>query len=267
MLKFSAFLPHPPILIPTIGSESDLRKVSKTIDALNFISQEFSKENPETVIIVSPHAPLFENAFSINFSSILFGHFFAFGDFQTELVFRNDKGLVKKIVKEARNQKIEVKLIESKELDHGTLVPLFYLTKMQPQIKIVSLGFSLLSREKHFQFGKLIQKIIQKEKKNVAFIASGDLSHCLKEDAPGGYSEKGEIFDRKIIELLKKKDVKGILNLDEGLVEEAGECGYRSLLILLGVLDGINWKPEILSYEGPFGVGYLVAEFSLSNNS
>ena len=55
-----------------------------------------------------------------------------------------------------------------------------------------------------------------------------------------------------------KKDIKGILNLDLDFVEAAGECGLRSILILLGALDGLNWKPEILSYEAPFGVGYLV---------
>jgi len=62
---------------------------------------------------------------------------------------------------------------------------------------------------------------------------------------------------------LEKKDVKGILNIDPHLVEEAGECGYRSIIILLGALSGLSWQPEILSYEGPFGVGYLVINFKI----
>lgn len=47
---------------------------------------------------------------------------------------------------------------------------------------------------------------------------------------------------------------------------EAGECGLRSFSFLLGILEEskINWKPEVLSYEGPFGVGYLVANFRLN---
>jgi len=46
---------------------------------------------------------------------------------------------------------------------------------------------------------------------------------------------------------------------------EAGECGLRSFCFLLGILEasGIDWQPEILAYEGPFGVGYLVANFKL----
>ena len=50
---------------------------------------------------------------------------------------------------------------------------------------------------------------------------------------------------------------------DEDFVDDAGECGYRSILILMGILDGLNIKPRILSYEGPFGVGYLVADYKL----
>jgi len=54
------------------------------------------------------------------------------------------------------------------------------------------------------------------------------------------------------------------LKLDE-LYPEAGECGLRSFCFLLGILEasGISWQPEILSYEGPFGVGYLVVNFKL----
>ena len=83
-------------------------------------------------------------------------------------------------------------------------------------------------------------------------------------DAPAGFSSRGKEFDGKLIEFLKNKDIDGILNMDPDLVEEAGECGYRSIIILLGVLNGLNWQPEILSYEGPFGVGYLVANFKLN---
>ena len=44
-------------------------------------------------------------------------------------------------------------------------------------------------------------------------------------------------------------------------MEEAAECGYRSILMLLGVFEGLEIETEVLSYEGPFGVGYAVATF------
>jgi len=54
-----------------------------------------------------------------------------------------------------------------------------------------------------------------------------------------------------------------IANLDHELIEKAAQCGYRSILILLGVLNNVSYQTEILSYEAPFGVGYLVANLKL----
>jgi hypothetical protein len=36
-----------------------------------------------------------------------------------------------------------------------------------------------------------------------------------------------------------------------------------SILILLGILDEVKHEPQLLSYEYPFGVGYLTMEFKL----
>lgn len=262
MLKAISFLPHPPIIIPTIGSFSDLKKVEKTIKSLQKLASIYAKENIETVILVSPHAPLNQDSFVFNNSEIFFGHFFAFGDFETELVFKNDKELLQSIIEKLKEKKIPFELVRLKELDHGTLVPLFYLSQ-KTTFKILPFAYSFLDRYTHFQLGKVIQEIVINSKKNIGFVASGDLSHCLTFDAPAGFSPKGEIFDKTIIELIKNKDSNSILELDPNLVEESAQCGYHSLLILLGILDGIEWEPEILSYEAPFGVGYLVANFKI----
>ncbi|MCD6270862.1 AmmeMemoRadiSam system protein B [bacterium] len=264
MLKIASFLPHPPIIIPTIGSPFDLEKVKNTIGALKKIAQAYTEIRPETIIIVSPHAPLLPDAFVFNSADNFFGHFTQFGDFSTELSFKNDGELLKEILEGLKKAQIPFRLIESKELDHGTLVPLYYLN-LGLNFKLISFSYSLLPRETHFALGQILQKVIQKSNKKIAFVASGDLSHRLTYDAPGGFSSRGKEFDEKIVKLLKAKRVKEIINLDEDLVEEAGECGFRSLLILLGVLNGLNWEPEILSYEGPFGVGYLVANFKLKS--
>ena len=109
---------------------------------------------------------------------------------------------------------------------------------------------------------------ILSNKLRFAWIASGDMSHRLKEDGPYGLHPSGPKFDKKLITLLKKKDIQGILNLPERFVEEAGECGLRSFSMLLGALEAskATWKLEILTYEGPFGVGYLVADIRIHPN-
>ncbi|MDI6602639.1 MAG: AmmeMemoRadiSam system protein B [Patescibacteria group bacterium] len=268
-IVFVAIAPHPPIIVPTIGRPADLKIVSKTIEGMEKLAEKFATAKPETVIVISPHGPVDFNNFTVTNSPTLAGHFYNFGDFQTKLIFRNDKKLIEEIEKECQKAKIPIRLANIEELDHGVLVPLFYLAKSYSNFKVVPLAYSFLDLETHFKFGQILHSAIQsykfhgREKSTIGIIASGDLSHRLTPDAPAGYSPRGKEFDQKLVELLEKKDVKGIMNLDPNLVEEAGECGYRSIIILLGALNNLDWQPEILSYEGPFGVGYLVANFKL----
>jgi AmmeMemoRadiSam system protein B len=137
------------------------------------------------------------------------------------------------------------------------------LTKHLKKIEIVPLSYSFLNNEKHWQLGELLHEVIANSPKRIAVIASGDLSHCLAKGAPAPYSPKGQEFDNNLVEIIKKKSYKDLLKLDDSFIEEAAECGLRSFLILFGLIDKYNHTPEILSYEGPFGVGYMVANFKL----
>jgi aromatic ring-opening dioxygenase LigB subunit len=151
-------------------------------------------------------------------------------------------------------------IVSSPHPDWGFNVPLHFLIKNHNSYKIKPYLTDLESPQVHFEKGQNIIKNLPKEIQ-IAWIASGDMSHRLKEDGPYGFDPSGPKFDEQFIKLLKVKDIQGILNLPERLVQEAGECGLRSFCMLLGALEAskVKWQPEILSYEGPFGVGYLVA--------
>jgi AmmeMemoRadiSam system protein A len=110
-----------------------------------------------------------------------------------------------------------------------------------------------------------IRTVSEKLGKKTVFIASGDLSHRLKHDGPYGYVKEGAIFDQRITEILSSGNFDLLDSLDESLCEKAGECGLRGLHVLAGVLEGCQFEPELLSYEGPFGVGYAIASFILDN--
>jgi aromatic ring-opening dioxygenase LigB subunit len=155
-------------------------------------------------------------------------------------------------------------IISSPHPDWGFNVPLFFLAKgFKGEIKTYLIG--LENPQFYFEKGKEIYlSKVRNLKSKIALIASGDMSHVLKEDGPYGFHPDGPKFDKDFIDSLKKKDIEKILKFDD-LYPEAGECGLRSFCFLLGILEasGIDWQPEILSYEGPFGVGYLVANFKL----
>lgn len=261
MLVFSCITPHPPILIENIGKES-IEKIKKTQNALVELEEELYTAKPDIIIIISPHGEIHPDYFTINLHPYYEGDFKEFGDFITKLSFKGNIQFVHQIKNEVEN-KIPLTLISSPILDHGSMVPLYYLTKHLPKVNIVPVSYSFLDFNKHIVLGQIIKRVILKSNKRVAVIASGDLSHRLTKTAPAGYSPVGKVFDKKLIRALETKNTEEIFAFDNQFIEQAGECGLRSFLILLGILSKINYQPKVLSYEGSFGVGYLVMNFIL----
>lgn len=261
-LVFAAIAPHPPLLIPAIGKEA-INKVKKTKEALLKLEQDLYLSKPETIIIISPHGSLFSDAFTLNASPEYETDLREFGDLTTKLQFKSDPHLATRVYDGAKRINIPVATISDKHIDHGSAVPLFYLAAHLPKISILPVGFSDLDFKTHLDFGYLLKEQIMQINRRVAIIASGDLSHALTSDAPAGFNAAGPEFDQKIQELLSAGNTTGLLHLDKNFVSAAAECGLRSFLILMGALRGVNYSYKSYSYEGPFGVGYLVANFAL----
>lgn len=259
-LVYSAILPHPPVLIPQIGKDN-LEQLKQTSLAFEKIRQNMSSIDIDTLIIISPHGLVQSEAFSMNLSPIFTSNFEDFGDFSTKQSWQGDVGLTHKL-KEALETRAPLQLFSESSLDHGCTVPLHLLTNDKQNYKIVPLYYSGMNNLAHFQLGQLLKKEILKRRESIAVIASGDLSHRLDKNAPGGYSSKAKKFDAKILKLLQEKKTEELIGLDHELILEASECGLKSILILLGILDQINYQANLLSYEAPFGVGYLCMEMS-----
>lgn len=257
MINFAAILPHPAIMIPKIGEKEDLKELKKTAEAMEKMRLELEKADPETIIIISPHAKLDPGNFVINSSFNLEGDFTEYG-LDSKMRFKNDLEFVEAVkFAAAANEMNDIDMKKS-YLDHGALVPLYFLTRnIKP--KLVHLAYSFMSLKEHFDYGQMLGAICERSVKKYAVIASADLSHRLKPGAQEGYSEEAEKFDRMIITYLKTHDLDKMINFDMILEREAGECGLRSILILLGMI-GAKYDFNMLSYEAPFGVGYLTAK-------
>jgi aromatic ring-opening dioxygenase LigB subunit len=257
MIVFAGIMPHAPASVPGIGSQEEMEKIEKTIKAINELREGLEQSNPDTIVIISPHARMEDYSFLINSANPLIGNFSQFG-LDEQLSFKNDLQIADKIDYLCEMDEFPAKL-EPSFLDHGTLVPLFHLTK-NLNVKIVQLAFSLMNYERHYRYGEIVGSVIDNIKtKRVAIIASGDLSHRLTQDAPAGFSPEAKNFDRDIIHLLGTNDIASLEGLHGTDVAEAAECGLRSIMILLGSIHGLDRNFHLLSYEGPFGVGYLVA--------
>lgn len=264
MIRFAAIVPHPPIIISTIG-RSNLNLARKTVNAMKAVGEKFRAVKADTVFLISPHGPVQYDKFIINYSPLLRGDLSQFGD-QRKFVLENDRELVDEIVSGEKSAGLPTGLVRELELDHGALVPLHYLLNEKDpgyNPKLVHMSFSMLPLDYHYRFGEVLGKVLGNSQKVVSFVASGDLSHRVTPEAPAGYSPQGRIFDRQLAELVKRKNAKGILELDPDFIEEAGECGLRSIVMLLGALSSLRWEVKSLSYEAPFGVGYMVANLNI----
>jgi AmmeMemoRadiSam system protein B len=265
-IVFGCSVPHPPLLVPEVGRGQEAG-ISATARSMEKLRDRLAEQHPETVLVISPHGQYHNNAMGILTAPSSSGDMSQWGVRGPSHHFDNDLEMVALIQDEAREADIPVKSIGDKsyDLDWGVMVPMHFLLPAVKGAALVPLTFSWLPLKAHFTFGQSIRRAAEKGQKRVAIIASGDLSHRLIPSAPAGYDPMGKVFDEKLVKLLSKLDSKGVLGLDEELIERAGECGLRSCVILLGALDGLKVKPEILSYEGPFGVGYLVASFQVAS--
>jgi len=264
-LKLCCLAPHPPIIIPEVGG-SELKKIQGSVNALEKLGDIIKHIAPETLVVMSPHTPIYRSTFSIMTGNKLSGSFYEFRAPQVEIQSTPDNELARALMEIASREGIP--LVESGGetmrgagwLDHGIMVPLYYLAPDSYQLACLTI--SMLDYRMHYRLGTAIREAVEASGRNTVFIASGDLSHRLKPGAPAGYNPRGEEFDHAIGDIMSSGRFEDLFDLDPVLVEEAGECGLRSIFTLAGVVDGYSVDSHVLSYEGPFGVGYMVAQVS-----
>lgn len=260
-------MPHPPILIPEIGlSRRDALK--ETLQALNQVAGEFAATAPEVVIVITPHGPVFEDAFALLLEAQVRGDFGAFRCPQVRMTFSTHCPLAETILKEAARAGLSAVGLNARNaqdysidlrLDWGALVPLYFLQKAYPSFQVVILGTSGLPPADLYRFGRVLRTAAEALSLSAVVAASGDMSHRLQEDGPYGYHPSGPKLDAALAALIQAGDPEGLADLDPSLIREGAACATASWLMGLGALDGCTLDARWLAYEGPFGVGYGTA--------
>lgn len=258
-------VPHPPIIVPTVGRGQE-GEVQSTIDAYRTAAQQAADWEPEVLIVTSPHTVMYADYFHISPGKGASGDMSAFGASQTRLEVEYDRELREEIIHQAEAANIRAGTLGEKDpsLDHGTFLPLYFLREAGVNCPILRIGLSGLSPIEHYRLGQCIARAVDKLGRRAVFVASGDLSHKLKDDGPYGYTPEGPVFDRRVTQAMASGDFQQFLTMDTGLCDRAAECGLRSFQIMAGALDGLAVSPTLLSYEGTFGVGYGVATFTVT---
>ena len=258
-------VPHPPIIVPTVGRGREA-EVQATIDAYHAAAKQVAAWAPEVLIVTSPHTVMYADYFHISPGEGASGNMSAFGAPQAVLNVRYDAELRQELVRQAEAAGIQAGTLGEKDpaLDHGTFLPLYFLRDAGVDCPILRIGLSGFSPLEHYRLGQCIARAVDALDRRTVFVASGDLSHKLKDDGPYGYAPEGPVFDRRVTQAMESGDFLQFLTMDASLCDRAAECGLRSFQIMAGALDGLAVSPALLSYEGTFGVGYGVAVFTVT---
>ncbi len=259
----AAFMvPHPPLIVPEIGRGEE-KKIVQTIDAYGEAAERIKACRPNTIVILSPHQTMYADYFHISPGKGAKGDF---GNFRTKDVrfeVSYDTEFVEELCKLAAERNLPAGTMGERErkLDHGTMVPLYFIDQFYRGYRTVRIGLSGLPLVKHYELGECIKEAADRLGRKTVVIASGDLSHKLKEDGPYGYQEEGPVYDRQIMEVMGTGNFSELFGFSEKFCEKAGECGHRSFAVMAGAFDKMKVKAERLSYEGPFGVGYGICAY------
>lgn len=262
MIKGAFMVPHPPLIVPEIGRGEE-RKIQDTVDAYHEIGRRVSDLKPETIVLISPHQVMYADYFHISPGRGAKGDFGQFRAGQVKMEAAYDMEFVEELSVLAEAGEIPAGTLGERDrrLDHGTMVPLYFINQYWKEYRLVRIGLSGLSFVVHYRLGQCIKEAAEVLNRNVVLIASGDLSHRLAPEGPYGYKEEGPEYDRRIMEVMGGGDFGELLEFSEEFCEKAGECGHRSFTIMAGALDRTDIRAERLSYEGPFGVGYGICAY------
>ncbi len=262
MITGAFMVPHPPLIIPEIGRGEE-REIQETIDAYHEVGRKIARLRPETIVLISPHQVMYADYFHISPGKKTEGDFRQFGAGQVRMEVRYDTDFVENLCKLADAGELPAGTLgeRGRRLDHGTMVPLYFVNQYWKDYELVRIGLSGLPLTVHYELGRRIRETAEALERNVVIIASGDLSHRLKEEGPYGYQKEGPEYDKRIMECMGRGSFGQLLEFPEDLCEKAGECGHRSFTIMAGALDRTRVVAQRLSYEGPFGVGYGVCTY------
>ncbi len=258
----ACMVPHPPLIVPEVGRGGEAQ-IEATRAAYVRVAEAVAALSPDTIVISSPHATMYADYFHISPGRRAEGSLARFHAPQTRFREEYDAELAKTIERLAIAEGLPAGTRGERDaaLDHGTMVPLYFLRQACAGFRLVRVGLSGLPLEDHYRLGQLIQRAAEETGRRVVHVASGDLSHKLRPDGPYGFAPEGPRYDERIMDVCGRAAFGELFDFDEAFCERAAECGHRSFVIMAGALDGMAVEAQKLSHEGVTGVGYGVCMF------
>ncbi len=258
-------VPHPPMIVPDVG-QGDEKRVSLTVDSYDKVARQIAQYKPDTIVISSPHTVMYGDYFHISPGRSARGSFARFRAPGVKFDVDYDTELVSRIEYLADREDIAAGTLGEKdaELDHGVMVPLYFINKYYTNYKLVRIGLSGLPLNEHYRLGMKIAQAAEELDRRVIYVGSGDLSHKLQTYGPYGYAPEGPEYDKRIMDVCGRAAFEELFDFDESFCDKAAECGHRSFVMMAGALDGKALKTTCFSHEDVTGVGYGICSYEVT---
>lgn len=255
-------VPHPPMIVPEIGHGGEAQ-IEETTKAYGQVAEEIAALKPETIVITSPHSVMYADYFHISPGGRAKGSFADFHADRVKFEETYDEDLVKQICLLAAERHFPAGTLGERDarLDHGTMVPLWFIRQKYDGFRIVRIGLSGLPLTDHYTFGMMLKEAAEAAGRRTVIVASGDLSHKLQSYGPYGFAPEGPAYDSRIMDVCGRAAFGELLSFDETFCEKAAECGHRSFVIMAGAFDGVAVQAKALSHQDVTGVGYGICTF------
>ena len=267
-------VPHPPLIIPDVGRGRE-EDIADTVAAYRDIARDIVALDPETIVVTSPHAPCYRDGFYVCTGVRAWGDMARFAAPRATMQAEYDQQLAHAI--RALAQEADLPLSSNdpsdSDVDHATFIPLWFVNQayaeagIAPGYRVVRIGLSGMGYEVHRTMGRCIAQGVAQCARRVVFVASGDLSHKLTHDGPYGFAKEGPAFDEQICDIFRTGELGKLFSFSRSFADRAAECGLQSFQMMAAALaeQGGSWRSELLSHEGPFGVGYGTARVLPAN--
>lgn len=240
---FSGLMCHAPIVIPAVAGDEAARCV-RTTRAMREVALRAVASHPDRLVLISPHSPRKKTGYGA-----------WKGPHTGDLAQFRAPGIAVRLpdAPEVAEKLALAAITDGQPLDHGAMVPLAFLVEAgwRGPTAILALPWDARGGD---DLGRKLAALPGR----TAVIASGDMSHCLKPDAPNGFHPDGPLFDAAFVAALQAQDWDAALHV--GHAANAAEDVVESSRVAMAAA-GNPLNAEVLSYEGPWGVGYTEAIF------
>jgi len=278
-LIFACIAPHGSMIIPLLA-EKGAEKSLATRTAMEELGKRVAATQPETIVLITPHGHRVDGSFS------LLNNRYVQGTLGSEpesnghnitLTFEVDKELNAAIVEEAHALDVPVVRLGYavpdepqfwQPLDWGALVPLWFLGAQldpKPKVVIACPDRPNVPWELSAPFGLSIRKAAETLDRRIALIASADMGHAHDPNGPYGFNPASAEFDAATIEAVQAEDLGRFLTFDQAWHKRAATDAYGQILNLHGAIEGLQFHPELLSYEVPTYFGMMCVAYNAEN--